>query len=98
MSNVRPMKTHSRLLLLLVALAASSPAWANAGIPMLALSWPIQWLAFIPVVAGEAAIAAKPLHLPYRATLKPVAIANLWSTLIGVPIAWFSMLLLEGFG
>lgn len=93
------MKARWRILLLLLAtLLASSPAWANVGIPMLALSWPVQWLAFIPVVAGEAAIASKTLQLPYRGTLKPVAVANLWSTLIGVPIAWFGMLLLEAVG
>jgi hypothetical protein len=71
------------------------PAWANAGIPMLALSWPVQWLAFIPVVAGEAAITAKALQLGYWSSLKPIAIANLWSTLVGIPIAWFVLLLIE---
>lgn len=76
----------------------ASPAWANAGIPMLALSWPVQWFAFIPVVAGEAAVAAKTLHLGYRSLLKPIAIANIWSTLVGVPIAWFVLLLIEGAG
>jgi hypothetical protein len=65
---------------------------------MLALSWPVQWLAFIPVVAGEAAMVARKLHLSFRGALKPVAVANLWSTLVGVPIAWFGMLLVEGFG
>lgn len=90
------MKT-SRLFLFLVATVAF-PAWANAGIPMLALSWPVQWLAFIPVVAGEAAIVAKALQLGYRSLLKPIAIANLWSTLIGIPIAWFILLLVEGAG
>jgi len=65
---------------------------------MLALSWPVQWLAFIPVVVGESAITAKALQLHYRSALKPVAIANLWSTLVGVPIAWCGLLLIEVLG
>ena len=92
------MKTGRLLALLLVAMASASPAWANAGIPMLALSWPVQWLAFIPVVAGEAAITSRSLQLSYRSAIKPLAVANLWSTLAGVPLAWFAMLLLEAAG
>ena len=79
-------------------LTVSITANANAGIPMLALSWPVQWLAFFPVVAGEAALLSSSLGQPYRSMLKPVAIANLASTLVGVPVAWFSMLLVEGAG
>jgi hypothetical protein len=65
---------------------------------MLALSWPVQWLAFFPVVAGEAAMLSSSLACPYRQALKLVAVANLASTLVGVPVAWFAMLLIEGAG
>jgi hypothetical protein len=38
------------------------------------------------------------LACPYRQALKLVAVANLASTLVGVPVAWFAMLLIEGAG
>lgn len=79
-------------------LCLSTAAGANAGIPMLAITWPVQWLAFFPVVAGEAALLAAPAGQPFRAMLKPVGIANLASTLVGVPLAWFAMLMVEGAG
>ena len=79
-------------------LALSTAASANAGIPMLAITWPVQWLAFFPVVAGEAAMLSTPFGQSFRSLVKPVAAANLASTLVGVPIAWFAMLMLEGAG
>lgn len=97
---MRPLKKllPRNILLFSTVLAFSATASANAGIPMLALSWPVQWLAFFPVVAGEAAMLSSALERPYHQTLKLVAIANLASTLVGVPVAWFAMLLLEGAG
>lgn len=65
---------------------------------MLALSWPVQWLAFIPVVVGEAAVVGSRLGLQLQHMLKPVLLANLWSTMLGVPLAWLAMLMVEIMG
>ena len=73
----------------------ASSAWANAGIPMLVLAWPAQWLAFLPVVLIETALVAQALRVPYRQQIWPVVKANLLSTLVGVPLAWLAMLALE---
>lgn len=78
-------------------MVAAPPAWANAGIPMLALAWPAQWLALLPVVGIETFVVARAMRTPFKAQLWPVAKANLLSTAIGVPIAWFAMLLIEGY-
>ena len=43
--------------LLTLLLAISSRARADVGVPMLAVVWPIAWIAFVPVVLVEAAIA-----------------------------------------
>jgi hypothetical protein len=76
-------------------LVLAGTAWANAGIPMLALTWPAQWIAFIPVVGIEAVVLAKALKTAVRPQLWPVAKANLLSTLVGVPLAWCAMLIAE---
>ncbi|WP_201496526.1 hypothetical protein [Rubrivivax sp. A210] len=80
---------------LLVLVSVPSLAWANAGIPMLALVWPAQWLAFFPVVAFEALYIARTLSIPFRQQLKPLAQANLLSTLVGIPLAWAALLVVE---
>jgi hypothetical protein len=79
-----------------VLLLLASPAWANAGIPMLALTWPAQWIAFVPIVLIETAVVAAALRTPYLSKLWPVVQANLLSTLVGVPVAWLVMLLVQG--
>lgn len=71
------------------------PAVANAGVPMLALAWPAQWLALVPIIAVEATIIGRGLGVPPRSLAWPVTKANLLSTLFGVPIAWLAMLVVE---
>lgn len=72
-----------------------SPALANAGIPMLALAWPAHWIAFLPVVLIETAVVAAASRSPYLSKLWPVVQANLLSTLVGVPVAWLAMLVVQ---
>ena len=79
--------------------ATSSAAYANAGIPMLALAWPAQWLAFIPVVFMEAWVGRNHSSFGFAERLKLVAIANAVSTFVGIPLAWIALVLVEsGFG
>ena len=66
-------------------------AFANIGIPMLALAWPVHWIAFIPIVIIESELAAKELGLPRRIAYKAVAAANTVSTIVGIPAAWAVM-------
>jgi len=68
-------------------------AHANAGIPMLALAWPLQWLSLIPIVLLECAVSQKSLQVPFRQLIWPFGKANIISTLVGIPIAWCIMLI-----
>lgn len=70
-------------------------AYANTGIPVLVLAWPIQWLILLPVVGIEAVLLARALSMSIRQTLFPTLKANVLSTLVGMPMAGVSMLLLE---
>jgi len=88
-------KILSAIATILVLLIAPSGAYANAGVPMLALAWPAQWLALIPIILVEPEIFRRALQLPFRSLIKPIGKANLVSTLVGIPLAWLAMLLLE---
>ncbi|WP_437671573.1 hypothetical protein [Sorangium sp. So ce131] len=70
-------------------------ALANAGIPMIVVAWPASWIAFVPVVLVEAAVARRVLALPTREALKLSLAANAWSTLAGIPITWALLMGLE---
>ena len=71
-----------------------SPAYADAGLPMLALTWPVAIDDLIPVILIEAYVF-KRSGFPFLWSLKWNAIANVASTLIGIPLAWGAYFALE---
>ena len=68
---------------------------ADAGLPMIAIVWPVAWLAFLPVVLVESLVARKVLGLGFRRAIKVTAAANAISTLVGIPISWFALVVLD---
>lgn len=70
-------------------------AQADAGVPMLALAWPAQWLALLPIIGLETLVLCRKIGFSWRLLVRPVTKANLASTLIGIPIAWIAMFCLE---
>jgi hypothetical protein len=54
-----------------------------------------MWVLLIPVIAVEAVYARRRLQLRWRPACVLAGAANLASTLIGVPIAWGAMYVLE---
>jgi hypothetical protein len=68
---------------------------ANVGVPMLLLLWPAHWLAWLPSTLLQAELAHRGLALPRAAALKVAGVAKLVFTLIGVPLVWAAMLVLQ---
>jgi hypothetical protein len=68
---------------------------ADMGVPMLVVQWPLMFAALLPVIALEAWILRRRLGLPFGRAVKGSAMANLASTVAGVPIAWAVMLGVE---
>lgn len=77
----------------LLALVVPATAHANIGIPMLALAWPVHWIAYLPVVIIESEYTRARLALSRKESYKAVALANGVSTLVGIPVTWGVMLL-----
>lgn len=69
--------------------------FANAGVPMLAIELPVMAIALVPIVLLEAAIYARLLHSPWESALRGSWWANAASTFIGIPIAWFILVLIQ---
>lgn len=73
----------------------ASAASADAGVPMIALIAPVYLVAFIPIVLIETAILKKGLKIECRQSLFATTISNAVSTVVGVPITWIGLVLLE---
>jgi hypothetical protein len=75
----------------MLPLAAS----ANIGLPMIAVFLPPLWVALVPIVLVESAFLSKGTGASFRTSLGAVAVANVTSTIIGVPLLWFVLATIE---
>jgi hypothetical protein len=64
-------------------------AYADAGIPMLPVTYPVMLLGLLPVVLVETIFLLWKLKTNWWRTLWPIAIANLLTMLFGFPLVWF---------
>jgi len=71
------------------------PLLADAGLPMIILTWPAMVILLIPVVVIEGLLCKKWLGLRTWPAIKTNAVSNLASTIIGIPVAWAVMLAVE---
>jgi hypothetical protein len=71
------------------------PLLADAGLPMIILTLPAMVILLIPTVIVEGLLCRKWLGLTTWEAMKSNVVANLVSTIIGVPIAWAIMLGVE---
>jgi hypothetical protein len=78
-----------------VVLLFPAAAHANAGVPMIFLSYPVMLIALLPVIFIETSIFKKVVTLPYKNALVSNGVANAISTLAGFPLAWGFLLAIE---
>jgi len=82
------------LLAVPVALWPAAAA-ADTGVPMLAVVWPLSWLAFPVIVLLEAVVAKRVLALSTKDSLALALSANAWSTFLGIPMTWIACVGIE---
>jgi hypothetical protein len=71
--------------------------FADAGIPLIGPAIFFGWFAFIPVALIEAVIAVWMLRWRFPFAAKWAFLANAFSMLLGIPIAWFLVVLVQAF-
>lgn len=86
-----------RVLAILLLLMVPSIAFANIGLPMLAVVWPLSVPAIIPVIAVESWMVHRALNVDRRIALTQMAKANVLSTVVGIPLAWVASVAIEFF-
>ncbi len=67
---------------------STAPARADAGIPMLLIVWPSSWFLLLAIIPIEAAVAVRVLKTGWKKNLIMVSVANLASTIVGIPVTW----------
>ena len=77
------------------SLLLSGVAEADAGVPMLFLTYPAMLLALLPIIGIETAVFERALRLGVRKTGWYVAIANAASTVVGFPLTWLVWMAVE---
>jgi hypothetical protein len=69
--------------------------FADAGLPMIALTWPWSFALLLPIIVIEVLAAQLPKDVPLRYKVSALSVANVVSTLAGWPIAWAAMVAVE---
>jgi Ankyrin repeats (many copies)/Ankyrin repeats (3 copies) len=68
---------------------------ADAGLPMVAVYLPVAWLALLPIIFIETGYGVWRLKLPMGRALMAQTAANCLSTLVGIPVTWLILALVE---
>ena len=69
--------------------------FADVGIPMIFIQWPLMFFALIPVIGVEGILVRRWVSLSREQAFSGITVANVVSTLIGVPVAWLAMLAVQ---
>ena len=68
---------------------------ADVGIPMMFIQWPLMIGALIPVIIVEALVVRRWVQLSYRDAFIGITKANLLSTLVGLPLAFVAIFVIQ---
>jgi hypothetical protein len=68
---------------------------ANAGVPMLFVMYPTMLISLIPIILIESVIFLNHLDVSFYEVIKASLVANLFSTIIGVPLTWALLLIFQ---
>jgi hypothetical protein len=98
LKNCKECGKEVALVLFLVALLAVFPktAFANVGLPLVAIILPPMWLGLVPIILVETIVNSRLLSIPFRRTLLPVTFGNITSTIVGIPFMWVVLATIEG--
>jgi hypothetical protein len=72
-----------------------SPILADVGVPMLVLAFPLAFFLLVPIVVLETWISRSFAQISFRRRIVGVIAANAFSTLLGWPITWVALVMLQ---
>ena len=76
-------------------LGFAAVVWADAGLPMIFVSYPAMLIALLPVIALETIVFNRTLRGGIKKIISRVGFANAVSTIIGFPLTWLLWVVLS---
>jgi len=73
---------------LVLSITIPLPSYANAGVPMIFISYPVMLAMLVPVIGLETHVFHKIFNVSYKRSLLSNSVSNAVSTLAGYPLAW----------
>lgn len=67
----------------------------NMGLPMILPAMYLMIAGLVPIVLIESLIISRNLKISYFTSLKSVTLANIISTVVGIPVTWFLLVCIE---
>lgn len=90
------MKIHrNQIFLIIWIVIIPGIAWANAGVPMLFVVMPAFAFSIVPIIIIEASYLSKKLQISRMVAGKTAIISNLVSTIVGIPITWIILVVVQ---
>jgi hypothetical protein len=80
---------------MLSVLLVPSVAYANMGLPMIAIMYPAMGILLVPVIVLEVLVLRRLLSTPVRRTWAMVTVSNLVSTGVGIPLTWVALVAIQ---
>ena len=88
-------KIKSILCLLLILLIAIPFVVSDAGVPVIFITLPIMSIALIPIILIESFVLRHYIKFNFKKIVFPVGIANAATVIIGYPLSWGLLLVIE---
>jgi hypothetical protein len=77
------------------SLSSPATAYADAGVPMLPVTYPLILFFLVPVIAIEVFYIQRRLRTQWRNTIVATTIANTLTMLLGYPLIWILLVALQ---
>lgn len=78
-----------------VEIMVGGVVFANVGLPMIVVAWPMAIVSLVPVIALESWIVWRNLRIPRKKAILKMSKANALSTLVGIPLTWIALAAIE---
>lgn len=89
------LSVKQKLWIIIIILLLPIAVYANAGVPMIFISYPVMLFSLIPIILVESGIFVKILNISFKKSMLSNSISNIVSTTAGFPLAWFFLLFIE---
>ncbi len=90
-------KLHFFVWFLILLLSVVTPAYADIGAPMIFLTLPMLLIGLLPIILLEAFVLLKVTRIDFKGAFKVSALMNAVSTIVGIPVTWVLLVLLQMF-